>query len=110
MEIKINKEIKEYNETMFFGLSVRQFICAILACGAAVGIYFGCRSFMGTETLSWLCMLGAAPFAALGFIRYNGMYAEQIVRAWIRSEILMPRYLTFTGKNEHYDKKKKEAK
>lgn len=94
MEIKINKEIKEYNETMFFGLSVRQFICAILACGAAVGIYFGCRSFMGTETLSWLCMLGAAPFAALGFIRYNGMYAEQIARAWIRSEILMPKYLT----------------
>jgi hypothetical protein len=38
------------------------------------------------------------------------MYAEEIVRAWIRSEILMPRYLTFTGKNEHYDKKKKEAK
>ena len=46
MEIKINKEINEYNETMFFGLSVRQFICAILACGAAVGIYFGCSSFM----------------------------------------------------------------
>lgn len=110
MEIKINKEIKEYNETMFFGLSVRQFIFAILACGAAVGIYFGCRNFMGTETLSWLCMLGAAPFAALGFIRYNGMYAEQIAKAWIRSEILMPRNLTFTGKNEHYDKKKKEDK
>lgn len=36
MEIKINKEIKEYNETMFFGLSVRQFIFAILACGARV--------------------------------------------------------------------------
>lgn len=82
MEIKINKEIKEYTETMFFGLSVRQFIFALLACGAAVGIYFGCRSFWGTETLSWLCMVGAAPFAALGFIRYNEMTAEQLVRAW----------------------------
>lgn len=59
MEIKINKEIKEYTETMFFGLSVRQFIFALLACGAAVGIYFGCRSFLGTETLSWLCMGGS---------------------------------------------------
>lgn len=108
MEIKINKEIKEYNETMFFGLSVRQFIFAVLACGAAVGIYFGCRSFLGAETLSWLCMLGAAPFAALGFIRYNGMYAEQIVRAWIRSEILMPRYLAFTGKNEYFGGEKKQ--
>ena len=51
MEIKINQEIKEYNETMFFGLSVRQFIFAILACASAVGIYFGCRSFMGTENV-----------------------------------------------------------
>ena len=101
MEIKINKEIKEYNETMFFGLSMRQFLFSILACGAAVAIYFGCRFFLDSETLSWLCMLGAAPFAALGFIRYNGMYAEQIVRAWIRSEIKMPRALTFTGKNNY---------
>ncbi len=99
MEIKINKEIKEYTETMFFGLSVRQFIFALLACGAAVGIYFGCRSFLGTETLSWLCMVGAAPFAALGFIRYNGMTAEQLVRAWFRFEVRMPRRLLFRGTN-----------
>lgn len=100
MEIKINQEIKEYNETMFFGLSVRQFIFAVLACALAVGIYFGCRSFMGTETLSWVCMLGAAPFAALGFIKYNGMTAEKIAKAWIRSEILMPRKLVFQGENK----------
>ena len=103
MEIKINKEIKEYNETMFFGLSVRQFFFSLLACGAAIGIYFGCRSFLDSETLSWLCMLGVVPFAAMGFVRYNGMYAEQIVRAWYRSEIKMPRALIFTGEN-HYGK------
>ena len=49
MEVKINREIKDYNETIFFGLSVRQFLFALLACGAAVGVYFGCRSFLGTE-------------------------------------------------------------
>ena len=36
MEVKINREIKDYNETIFFGLSVRQFLFALLACGAAV--------------------------------------------------------------------------
>lgn len=107
MEIKINREIKEYNETMFFGLSVRQFVFALVACAAAVGIYFGCRSFMGTETLSWLCMLGAAPFAALGFIRYHGMPAETLLRAWIRSEILMPRILLFHGTNRYYTEEKR---
>ena len=103
MEIKINKEIKEYNETMFFGLSVRQFIFAVLACGAAVGIYFGCRSFMDTETLSWLCMLGAAPFAALGFITYHGMTAEQFLWAWLRSELLEPKELRFEASNLYYE-------
>ena len=42
-------------------------------------------------------MLGAVPFAIFGFVRYNGMYAEQIIKAWIRSEVLMPRYLLFKG-------------
>ncbi len=108
MEIKINKEIKEYNETIFFGLSVRQFICSILACSAAIGIYFGCRSFLETEVLSWLCMLGAAPFAALGFIKYHGMSAEQILHAWVRCEVLMPKCLVFTGKNDYLQRKEGE--
>ena len=100
MEIKINKEIKDFNETMFFGLSVRQFFFALLACAAAVGIYFSCRSFIGTEILSWLCMIGATPFILFGFVRYNGMTAEKIIRAWVRSEILMPKYLLFKGELE----------
>lgn len=40
MEVKINREIRNYTEAMFFGLSLRQFIFSILACGVAVGIYF----------------------------------------------------------------------
>ena len=87
---------------MFFGLSVRQFIFALLACGAAVGIYFGCRSFLGTETLSWLCMVGAAPFAAMGFVNYHGMTAEQLAWAWIRSELLEPKRLISEPDNLYY--------
>jgi len=40
MEIKINKEIRTYQESIFFGLSMRQLICSVFAVGAAVGIYF----------------------------------------------------------------------
>ena len=46
-----------------------------------------------------MCILGAAPFAALGFIKYNGMTAEEFVKAFIKSEILMPRHLTFNSQN-----------
>ena len=58
---------------MFFGLSLRQFIFSVLACGVAVGLYFLLRPYVGTETVSWVCILGAALFAALGFVKYNGM-------------------------------------
>ena len=69
MEVKINREIRNYTESMFFGLSMRQFVFSVLACGVAVGLYFLLSPHVGTETVSWMCVLGAAPFAALGFIR-----------------------------------------
>ncbi len=49
---------------------------SVLACGAAVGLYFLLRSYMGMETVSWVCVLGAAPFAALGFVRYQWQLAK----------------------------------
>lgn len=103
MEVKINKEIRNYTESMFFGLSLRQFIFSVLACGVARGLYFLLRSRFGTETLSWVCILGAFPFAAMGFIKYNGMTAEQFVWAWLKSEFLMPKKLMFLPDNLYYE-------
>ena len=88
---------------MFFGLSLRRFIFSVLACGVAVGLYFLLRPWFGTETLSWVCILGAFPFAAMGFIKYNGMTAEQFVWAWIKSEFLMPKKLMFLPDNLYYE-------
>ena len=103
MEVKINREIRDYTESMFFGLSLRQFIFSILACGVAVGIYFGLRNVFGTETVSWMCIVGAAPFAALGFIKYHAMTAEQFIWAWLKSEFIMPRRLMFGATNAYYE-------
>ena len=103
MEIKINREIRNYTESMFFGLSMRQFIFSVLACGVAVGLYFILRPYFGVETLSWMCILGAAPFALLGFVTYHGMTAEQFIWAWLRSEVLEPRELRFESSTLYYD-------
>lgn len=99
MEVKINREIRNYTESIFFGLSVRQFIFSVLACVVAVTIYFVFRNSLSTETLSWLCIVGAAPFAALGFITYHGMNAEQFLWAWFKSEMLYPKRLLFRSEN-----------
>ena len=102
MEVRINHEIRDYTESMFFGLSLRQFFFSVLACGAAVGIYLGLKPLLGTETTSWLCIVAAFPFAVLGFLKYNGMTAEKFVWAWIRSVLLMPKVLTFGNTNYYY--------
>ena len=103
MEVKINREIRNYTESMFFGLSMRQFIFSTLAAGVAVLLYFVLKPIVGVETVSWVCILGAAPFAAMGFITYHGMTAEQFLLAWFRSEILEPKYLLFEPTNLYYE-------
>jgi hypothetical protein len=50
-----------------------------------------------------VCILAAAPFAALGFIRYNGMTAERLLWAWLRSEFLIPKQLMFRSTNLYHE-------
>lgn len=102
MEVKINKEIRNYTESIVLGLSLRQCFFSILACSIAVLLYFVFIDKLGLEITSWLCIVGAAPFAALGFIRYQGMNAEQILVAAIKSVILSHRKLDYQPVNIYY--------
>ena len=95
MEVKINREIRNYTESMFFGLSMRQFFFALAGCIAAVAVYFLLHPYFGAETLSWMCVLGAAPFIACGFITYNGMTAERFAVNWIKSKFIEPSKVKF---------------
>ena len=102
MEIKINREIREYTESMFFGLNLRQFICSILACASGTGLYFWLKPRMGTEAVSWACILGALPFAVLGFLRYNGLTAEEFIWAWVKSGLISRKKLIFRPENRWF--------
>ena len=101
MEVKINREIRQYTESMFFGLSMRQFFFSLAAAAVALILYFVLKPYLGTETVSWVCILGAVPFAAMGFVTYHGMAAEQFIWAWIRSELLEPKQLHFESVNTY---------
>lgn len=103
LEVKINKEIREYTEGIFFGLNLRQLIFSVLAIAAALGVYLGLKNTLGTEVVSWLCVIAAAPFAAMAFIKYNGMTAEQFAWAWLKSEVICPREYHFEANNLYYE-------
>lgn len=103
IEIKIPKEIRKHKESIFLGLSARQFICSALAVGIAVATYLFVSGFAGKETASWLCILLAAPAAIAGFFQYNGMTLEQFIVAYIKTEFLCAGKRKYVSHSLHYE-------
>ena len=99
MEIKINREVRNYKESIFFGLSLRQFICVLISCGFALLSYFSFRNKLGLEITSWICISASLPFILVGFVKFNGMNFEDVVVAFIYSKLLVPNRLCFKSEN-----------
>ncbi len=112
MEVKINKEIRDYTEKVYFGLSLRQFVFAIISCIVAVALYFSLNGVINREILSWICILGACPFIALGFVKYNGLNFEDFIISFLKTEFLVSKQLLFKPINfyELLIKERKEEK
>lgn len=77
IEIRIPKEIKNYREKLFFGLTLRQCLCAGVALLICVPLYIFGNRILPQEVLSWIVILIAAPLMLAGFFRYNDMVFEQ---------------------------------
>lgn len=94
------------------GLSLRQLLCSIVAIAATVALYFGLRNVLGQETVSWVCIAGAAPVAAAGFFEYDGMNFEKFLLAVWESEVLRagPRVLRAGNRYQTAAKRRKEGK
>lgn len=110
MQIQINKEFRDYREKVYFGLSMRQLIFSFLAVGVAIVSYILFKDKLSTDTISWLCILLAAPFAALGFVTYHGMTFEKFAWAWIKSEVLIPKRLVFKAESKTHIENKEMIK
>lgn len=103
MEVKINKEIRNYTESIVLGLTLRQCFFSVLACFVAVVVYFMFIDVLGLEVTSWLCIVVAIPFAALGFVSYQGMNFEKIlINVW-HSFLMSHRQLVFRPYNLYYE-------
>ena len=89
IEVKINKEISDYQETLFFGLTMRQFVCSALSVVIALLLYILLHKVLEREMVSWICILGALPIAIAGFFKYHGMTFEKFLCAWLKSEVFL---------------------
>ena len=63
----MNKEIRDYQESMFWGLSFRQCLFSVLAILSALGIYFLTRKYAGEQVPDGCACLGRLPLQPAAF-------------------------------------------
>ena len=88
MQVNINKEFQHYEEDVFMGLSLRQLLWSGVAVGTAVAVYFGLQPWLGQETVSWVCIVAATPFALAGFFQYDQLTVWKFLKAVFETEFL----------------------
>ena len=50
-----------------------------------------------------MCILAAMPFAALGFVNYHGLNAEQLFWVWFKSGVLEKGVTVFKPTTAYYE-------
>lgn len=84
MEIKVNKEIMDYHESLLLGLNMREILSIVVSAAGAGAVYFLLKDLIGTSITGWICLVVAAPGIIFGFIKVNGVPFEQFIMSYIR--------------------------
>ncbi len=103
MEVKINKEIRNYTESVVMGLTLRQLLFSVAAIVLAAIIYFGLHSYVSVDVLTWIVAIVVIPIAFLGFFKYNGMTAEKFLVAFFKDRFLEPQQMHVESVNLYKD-------
>lgn len=85
IEVKVPKEIREYKEKFWAGLTVRQLISCAIALIIIVPLYFFGNKVMNEELVGWFCMFLGVFIGAFGFYNHNGMNFENFVVAILKA-------------------------
>ncbi|MCD8012441.1 MAG: PrgI family protein [Lachnospiraceae bacterium] len=75
MQIPVNKDIDDYKDDFFKGMTLKQTVMCALTLGVGAGCYFLCNAVLGLpQTVSlYLVFPAALPFAAAGFLKIDRM-------------------------------------
>lgn len=82
IEVSVRKEIKEYQEKLIFGLSIRQFVCVLVTVVLSVVIGVLNYFFLGfaIDDIGLFIMFLSIPILAFGWYQKDGMHLEEYLR------------------------------
>ena len=107
MVIEMNKDIEKYQESVVWGLTVKQPLALSLLAGGSIVLLT--YQTVGLTTAAYLAIPVAAPIALGGFYSYHGMSFYEVTRRGIR-QLFFNRTLLYRSpeRNETENRKKKK--
>lgn len=82
MQIPVNKNLDEYKDDFYKGLTLKQTVLSVLTVAVGTGVFLLLHSIcgMGQTAALYLAILAALPFAASGFLKVHGMSLPEYFR------------------------------
>ncbi len=102
MEIKTNKDVTEYEENVFIGMTIRQTLLGFAGVAVIAGAYFMTYNHMNSNLASWVAISFGLPCFLFGFAKPHKMKLEKFLAVWFRCNFLEHRRLTFKSENKFY--------
>lgn len=102
IEVDVRKEIKEYEEKLFFGLSLKQFVCTVIAIVSSVLIGFLNYKFLhySIDNIGLFIMLLNVPIFGIGWYKKDGRSLIKHVKVVRRYKNQAPFYPFITRRRE----------
>ncbi len=95
LSAKIPKDIRDYQEKLFLGMTARQLVAITVTFVVCVPLYIFGRMFIPEDLIAWAVLIVGAPLMAIGFYKKNGLTAEKAFVVWLRREVLYPQKTNF---------------
>ncbi len=102
MEIQINKDIRDYTESIFLGLDIRQSVSTVIGCAISGIVFFLIRGKFGLDLSLFISLLFSLPALAYGFIKINGMTIDKYVKAMFFTLVQTPAELPVKSNSIYY--------
>ena len=86
IEVKIHKDINEYQEKIIMGMSMKQLISVLIAIVVNFLIGFFMIRVLGLEMMvvSWFMIIASIPIVAFGWYKKNGMSFKVYINYFLK--------------------------
>lgn len=107
INVRVPKDIRKF-KGRFYGFTVREIVCIVLAIAICVPTYIFGRNYVKEDELEWAILFIAAPFAFIGFYSKNGLPFEKYIIAILKHQLIFPQRTLYKTKNFFHEMQKEE--